>query len=99
MTQLLSFLQELLQRIKTANPPFFKKLQILFSIIALVSGFGIVLEWNISALNWLFDWTWFGFFAGSVVASQLPNKDNIRVKTSDEGEDFSDPNKPRPDKL
>lgn len=98
MTQLLAFLTELMNRLKSANPPFFKKLQVIFSLIAIVSGLGIVLEWNIPALNWLFDWRWFGFFSGSVVASQLPNNDFPKQKKSDEGEYFSDPTKPRPDK-
>lgn len=98
MNQLLSFLQELMQRIRSANPPFFKKLQVVFALIALASGFGIVLHWNIPALNWLFDWTWFGFFAGSVAASQLPNADTVAKKSNSEGdgEGISDPEKPKP---
>lgn len=90
MLQLIAFLQELLNRFRTDNPPFFKKLQVVFSIVAIFIGLGIVLKWNIPYLNPLFDWMWFTFFAGSVGMSQLPTV----TKSSDEGAEGGVGNRP-----
>lgn len=84
-----TFIIELLRRFISANPPFFKKIQLLSAIVVVITEIPNALEMlSITVPEWLLvvenKFVTLGAFI-TLVLAQTPNVDKPVVKTSDEG--------------
>jgi len=99
-----NFIDQILVRIKSSSPAFFKKLQVLFFSLAgivLVLIFLEPLKLNLHGFGGYVNWNTFIVLLGFAGVNMLPVTDNSvldkKVKT-DGDDDISDPDKPKPPK-
>lgn len=90
------FIFDLFKRLSSANPPFFKKIQAAFVVLAVFVMAAIGLHWNIPAIQEYLNWNTFSFLLLLAGFSQLPNNDAVKKVNGDE--DLSDPTAPKPSK-
>jgi len=96
-----NFIDQILVRVKSSSPSFFKKLQVLFFGLAgviLVLIFLEPLHLNLGGFAGYVNWNTFVVLLGFAGVNMLPVTDNSvldkKIKTASE-DDFSDPDKPK----
>lgn len=99
-----TFISQILARVKSESPSFFKKLQVLFFTLAgivLVLIFLEPLHINLHGFEGYVNWNTFMVLLGFAGVNMLPVADNSVLEkkvNDDETNGLSDPNKPQTDK-